>query len=111
MPVAVQMIRMTATVHLNLTMQLKILAALLANSIDGRPLNFLAINLIELSHLVIDDHLIGQDVDIRIFGVGDKGAPERTQHKFLNEDVLMMANELGDARDGYFIADVDEAQF
>jgi hypothetical protein len=92
--------------------QLPLLIGLLAGftiNIGDGSFNFVVIDLFEVVDLVVDDHVVGQHVDVGIFGVGHEGAAEGVEHEFFGEDVGVLSDEVGDHADGQVGAHVHQA--
>jgi hypothetical protein len=44
---------------------------------------------LKLHHLIVDNHLIRKQVEIGIFGISDKSAPEGVEHEFFDKNGLV----------------------
>jgi len=104
------MIGVPASEHTELILKFKLFPTVLATRLKGRTHHFLRVNLLKLGHLIVDDHLIGKQVEIRIFGVCDKGASERVEHKLFDKDGLVDDYKLGDFLYWYLVAYIHQTE-
>ncbi len=101
------MICVSASVYLKFVLPLKQLATLLAANIKGWSHYFLRVDLLKLRHLVIDDHLIGQQVEIGIFWVCHKGAAEGAEDELFYKDGAVCDYEVAEVGNRDLVAHVD----
>lgn len=93
------MVRMIACINFRQLSQLVWEMTRFTTNIRNYSFNFMLINFFKVIDLVIDDHTIGQHINIRIFGVGHQSATKRIENKFLTEDIGVIANEVGNHTD------------
>ena len=104
------MIGVPASEHTELILNFKLFPAVLTTSLKGRTHHLLCVDLLKLGHLIVDNHLIGKQVEICIFGVCDKSASERVEHKLFDKDGLVDDYKHGDFLYRYLVAYIHQTE-
>lgn len=104
-------VSMPAGEHIDHVFKFEFFPAVLTGSLKRWSHNFLCVNLLKLHHLIIDNHLIRKQVEICIFGICYKSAPEWVEHKFFDKNGLVSDYKLWDLLNRYLIADINQAKF
>lgn len=88
----------------HLTIGIKMLIALLTPDRWWKSCDEIIINLLELLHLVIDEHFVGYVENFRVVRIFDQSCSQRFQHEHFAENMLMVCNKFRDGLDGDLVA-------
>ena len=108
--VALGVICVPTTIYFDRLMQLKLFTTLNAACHECWPFHFLIINLLKLANLVVNNHLVGKQINVCIFRICNKSASKWVKNKFLHKNISMQAYELRDLCNWNFVANIYKAK-